>query len=134
MSQEIVELRYRAADAFNRHDLDALLALCDPDVVFISRHLGLEAGGGTHHGHDGVRSWWESLLGIFPDFSTELAEVRDLGDVTVTQHHLYGHGSGSDVPMEQTNWDVAQWRDKKVIWWRAFRTEAEAIKAAGLEE
>ena len=134
MSQEIVELRYRAADAFNRHDLDALLALCDPDVVFISRHLGLEAGGGTHHGHDGVRSWWESLLGISPDFSTELAEVRDLGDVTVTQHHLYGHGSGSDVPMEQTNWDVAQWRDKKVIWWRAFRTEAEALKAAGLSE
>ena len=36
--------------------------------------------------------------------------------------------------MEQTNWDVAQWRDKKVIWSRAFRTEAEALEAAGLEE
>ena len=45
MSQENVELRYRAADAFNRHHLDALLAFCDPDVVFISRHLGLEGGG-----------------------------------------------------------------------------------------
>ena len=66
MSQENVELRYRAADAFTRHDLDALLALCDPDVMFISRHLGLEGGGGSHHGHDGVRSWWESLLGVFP--------------------------------------------------------------------
>ena len=97
----------------NRHDLDALLALCDPNVVFISRHLGLEGGGDTHHGHDAVGSRWESLLGIFPDFSTELDEVRDLGDVTVTRHQLHGRGIGSDSPMDQTNWDVAQWRDKK---------------------
>ena len=70
MLQENVELRYRAADAFNRHDLDALLALCAPDVVFISRHLGLEGGGGTHHGHDAARSWWRACS-EFPDFSTE---------------------------------------------------------------
>jgi hypothetical protein len=57
MSQENVELRYRAADAFNRHELDALLALCDPKMVFISHHLGLESGGRTLHGHDGVRTW-----------------------------------------------------------------------------
>ena len=36
--------------------------------------------------------------------------------------------------MDQTNWDVAVWRDKKVIWWRAFRTEAEALEAAGLRD
>jgi hypothetical protein len=29
MSQENVEMRYRAAGAFNRHDLDVLLALCE---------------------------------------------------------------------------------------------------------
>jgi ketosteroid isomerase-like protein len=130
MSRENVALRYRAADAFNRHDLDALLALCDPDVVFISRHLGLEGGGRTLRGHDGVRTWWESLLAVFPDFSTELEEVRDLGDVTVTRHQLHGRGIGSGAPMEQTNWDVTEWRHKKAIWWRAFRTEAEALEAA----
>jgi hypothetical protein len=31
MSQENVELVYQAADAFNRRDLEAVLALCDPD-------------------------------------------------------------------------------------------------------
>jgi hypothetical protein len=67
-----VELTRCGVDAFIRHDLDALIALCDRGVVFISRHLGLEGGGRTMHGHDGVRIWWESLLGIFPDFSTEL--------------------------------------------------------------
>jgi hypothetical protein len=54
--------------------------------------------------------------------------------VTVTRHQLHGHGVGSDAPMQQTNWDVTEWRDKKAIWWRAFRTEAEALEAAGLSE
>lgn len=44
------------------------------------------------------------------------------------------HGLGSNAPMKQTNWDVTEWRDKKAIWWRTFRTEAEALEAVGLRE
>jgi ketosteroid isomerase-like protein len=32
MSEESVELVHRGLDAINRRDLDALIALCDPDV------------------------------------------------------------------------------------------------------
>jgi hypothetical protein len=39
MSQENVEQQYRAADAFSRRDLDAFLAICDPDIELVSRHL-----------------------------------------------------------------------------------------------
>jgi ketosteroid isomerase-like protein len=56
MSQENVELLHRAYDAFNRRDLDALLALCDPDVEFISYTMQVERGD-PYRGHDGVRSW-----------------------------------------------------------------------------
>jgi hypothetical protein len=42
--------------------------------------------------------------------------------------------AGSNAPMKQTNWDVTEWRDKKAIWWRTFRIEAEALEAAGLSE
>ncbi len=37
MSQENVELTYRALDAFNRRDFDAFLALMDDDVEVFSR-------------------------------------------------------------------------------------------------
>jgi ketosteroid isomerase-like protein len=37
MSQENVELTYRAFDAFNRRDFDAFLALMDDDVEVFSR-------------------------------------------------------------------------------------------------
>jgi ketosteroid isomerase-like protein len=136
MSQGNAELLYRAYDAFNRRDIDAFLALCDPDGELISRIVALE-GGRPYRGHDGVRRWWENLLAVFPDFSSEIDEVRDLGDVTVARVRVRGHGSHgmeSDVPMEQTQWHVIEWRHKKAIWMRICRSEDEALEAAGLSE
>ena len=89
---------------------------------------------GKYRGHDGLRSWWKSLLAVSPDFSTDIEEVRDLGGITVTRHRAHGHGMGSDVPMEQTQWSVAEWRDGKAIWGHVFLSEAEALEAAGLRE
>lgn len=91
-------------------------------------------GGGLYRGHDGVRSWWESLFDIFADFSGESEEVRDLGDVTVARVRLRGHVMESDAPIEQTSWHVVEWRHKRNVWWRICRSEAEALEAAGSRE
>ena len=133
MSQENVDLAYRATDALNRRDLDAWLALTHPDVEFTSRVSEME-GGGPYRGHDGARSWWENLFGVFPDFSSEIEEARDLGDVTVVRVRQRARGIGSDAPTEQTSWVVTEWRDGKGIWTCVYRSEAEALEAAGLEE
>ena len=44
MSQENVELLYRAQEALNRRDLDAFLALHDPNVEIVPRILLVEGG------------------------------------------------------------------------------------------
>jgi ketosteroid isomerase-like protein len=133
MSQENVELLYEANDAFNRRDLDAVLALADSNVEFFPRILEVE-GGGPYRGHDGVRSWWESWITIAPDWSGEVEDVRDLGDVTVARTRFRGHGVGSGATMDQTVWQVAEWREKKCVWWHTFENEADALEAAGLRE
>ena len=133
MSQENVELVHRGAEAFNRRDLDAFVALCDPDVEFFSRLAELE-GGGPYRGHDGMRSWWQNFFGVWLNVSAEIEDIRDAGDVTVTRMRFRGHGIESDAPWEQTHWQVAEWRQGKVIRLRAFLSEAEALEAAGLEE
>ena len=74
MSQENVELTYRAFDAFNRRDLDASLALMDDDVEGMPRTVFMD---GSYHGHDGMRRWWDNWLDTFPDFRIEVVEVRD---------------------------------------------------------
>ncbi|MEK6271468.1 MAG: nuclear transport factor 2 family protein [Actinomycetota bacterium] len=133
MSKENVELAYRATDAFNRRDLDALLAIADPDVEVYSRLVELE-GGGPFRGHAGVRTWWQNFLAIAPDLRSEIEGVRDAGDMTVTRIRQRGHGVGSDAPIEQTQWIVTQWRNGKAIWVRIVVSEAEALEAAGLSE
>ena len=45
MSRENVEIVRKAGDAFNRHDLDALAALSDEDLEFVSALTAVEAGG-----------------------------------------------------------------------------------------
>ncbi len=105
MSQENVDQQYRAADAFTRHDLEAFLEVCDPDIVLVSRHLELE-GSGHLRGHAAVRRWWESLLSVYPDFTSEVEEVRDLGGVTVARHYFRGQGIESGAQLEQHHWQV----------------------------
>ena len=133
MSQENVELAHRTADAFNRRDIDAFVALCDPDVEFTTRATELE-GGDSHRGHDGVRSWCTDILEVFPDFSIEIQEVRDLGNVTVARQRLRGRGTGSDALTEDTAWTVTEWRHGRAVWSRVCGSQAEALEAVGLSE
>ena len=131
MTQQNVELHHRLYDAFNRRDLDALLALADDEVEAVPLAVGVD---GSAHGHAGMRRWVENWLGAFPDWSIEVVEVRDLGDVTVTAMRLRGHGAGSDIPLDQAVWQVVRWRRGKYVWWGNFRTEAEALEAVALSE
>jgi ketosteroid isomerase-like protein len=131
MSRENVELARRAFQAFNDRDLDAVLAGLDEEVEAFPRLAAVEGG---YRGHDGVRRWWAQLLDAFPDFHVEILEVRDLGDRMVLTLRLRGHGAGSDTPIDATHWQVTQLRDGKVIRWRVYTSESEALEAVGLSE
>jgi ketosteroid isomerase-like protein len=132
MSQENIELARRAWDAVSRRDLDAFLALMDPEVVLVPRILAVE--GGALHGHDGIREWWESIFSVFPDFDAEVIGVRGVGDMTISNVRAHGRGEGSDTPFEDAIWVVSELRDGKVLRWQTFPSEAEALEAAELSE
>ena len=131
MSQENVELTCRAMDAVNRRDLDAFLALADDDVEAVPGAVAVDGG---YHGHEGMRRWWKNWLDVFPDWNIEVVEVRDVGDLTVAALRFRAHGAGSDIPLDQTVWQVVRWRRGKCVWWRSFDTRAEALEAVGLSE
>jgi ketosteroid isomerase-like protein len=132
MSQENFELARRTFDAVSRQDLDAFLSLMDPEVVAVPRILAVE--GGALHGHDGIRKWWDSIFGAFPDFDAEIIGVRGGCDSTIANVRVQGRGEGSATPFVDNVWVVFRIRDGKVVRWQAFRSEAEALEAAGLQE
>ena len=131
MSQENVELARRAYDAFNRRDWDAFLGLVDENVEVESRLVVMEGG---YHGHDGLRRWWDDFLGAFPDYTVEIEQLRDLGEVTLLHSRGWGHSAGSDTPLVDPFWQPIRWANGKCVWWRNCSTEAEALAAAGLLE
>jgi ketosteroid isomerase-like protein len=131
MSQENVELTRRAFQAFNDRDLDTVLAGLHDDVEAFPRLAAVEGG---YRGHEGVRRWWEQLLGAFPDFQAEILEERDLGEFMVVAIRVRGRGAESDTPLDSAIWHVNQFRDGKVIRWRVYTSESEALDAVGLRE
>ena len=131
MSQEDVERHYGAIDAINRRDLDALLALMDDEVEAVSRIVAVEGG---LHGHDGIRQWWENWFSAFPDYTIEVVEMDNFGDVTVATLRALGRGAGSAVPLEDKIWQASRWRRGKTIWWSTYYTREEALEAVGPSE
>jgi ketosteroid isomerase-like protein len=132
MSQENIERHHRVIEVFNRRDLDAFLALMDPDVEFTPYERAME-GLGPYHGHDDVRVWWENSFEAFPDLSGEYYAVQGWGDTTVATGRLYGTGAGSGAPFDRQLCTAAKWREGKTVWWYAFVSEAEALETLGLE-
>ena len=117
----------RAYEAITRGDLDAFLDLSDPDIEF--RSLIAEAEGHDFRGHDGVRKWWDAViqsLAVQPR-PEQIEGFRDRG---ITRLRLAGKIAGVEVP--QTMWMSWRVRNGLIVWWETFRTEAEALKAAGL--
>jgi ketosteroid isomerase-like protein len=132
MSEENVKLYRQGIDAFNRRDLDAFLALAHPEVVGVSRVLAVE--GGIYEGHDATREWWNNLLGVFPDFTVEIVSVRDAGRMTVSELANRAHGEERAASLEESVWQVAEWRDGQVVRWQIYASERDALEAAGIEE
>ena len=63
-------------DAFARHDVDAAMALADPDVSVTVHPFGLHEGGA-----DALRTVLADLVRAFPDLLITVSRVITTGDV-----------------------------------------------------
>jgi ketosteroid isomerase-like protein len=132
MSQENVEVVRSAHGAFARGDLERFLSLIHPDIEFTSLIVEAEAGG-AFRGHKGVMRWFQAVSEAFDDFHAEVQSVQALGSKRVIAK-LRMSGVTEGVEVTQTMWQAAVVRDGKLVWWGIFRTEDEALEAAGLSK
>ena len=126
MSCANLDLALRLSEFFNRRDLDGLLGLMHERVEIEPRLVSLE---GAYRGHEGVRRWWGDLLDALPDYATEVEEMDEFGDTILARIRGSAHGAGSSAPVVEWWWQVIRWNDGRVIWFRNFGTEAEALAA-----
>jgi ketosteroid isomerase-like protein len=96
----------RFNDAFNRHDVDAVMALMTDDVVFENTSPPPE--GDRYEGQAAVRAFWKSFFTGSPRAHFVAEDTFAAGDrCTVRWHYSWGDGSIRGV-------DVFRVRDGKV--------------------
>jgi uncharacterized protein (TIGR02246 family) len=99
----------RFNDAFNRHDVDAVMALMTDDCVFESTS---PPHGERFEGQDAVRAFWEQFFTSSPTSQFEAEDVTVAGDRCIV---LWRHTwTGGDTPGSVRGVDVITVRDGKV--------------------
>jgi ketosteroid isomerase-like protein len=135
MSQENVEVVRRAADAYSRGDIDAVLEDLDPEIEWHPLLQVLLGGEATvYRGHEGARALFRDLDEAFTESEAETSEVRDLGEQVIAIGHLRGRGRESGAKTETAIVWLVEFKNGKAIRVREYLDPKEALEAAGLRE
>ena len=135
MSQENVEIVRAHLEAFRSLDAERTLSFLDPHVVLdVSR-----TGGGDQdalHGREAIGAFMRSWIGAFEEYRYEVERLTDLGSGTVLAAGVNetGRGKGSGAPVDRSFAVLYTVIDGKIARMTTFRTEQDALKAAGLQE
>lgn len=128
---ERVEMVRRGYELFNRGDIEGSLAVLHPEIEWHT-YIVPGPGGGTYHGHDGVRELWADARRIFGRFKNVPEELFEAGDRVVAFVRVEGVGKESGAPVEARIAHLYSFRDGKVSCVESFGDREEALRAAGI--
>jgi ketosteroid isomerase-like protein len=133
MSQENVEIVRRAYQAFNRGDLDAVVANVAPDSEYVASGAipGVE---GVYRGPEGLKRVISWLREAFADVRVEVHDLIGAGDQVPVSFTNRGRGKQSGVEASWTVWQLWTLRDGKMVRGQGFTSREDALEAAGLED
>jgi len=132
LSQESVRMARELIEAWNRRDIDALLAAAAPDVEWTpTGPAAIESS--VYRGPEEIARGFESTWQGWDEFRFEESEIRDLG-----QSALFGRatvrGAASHVRLDQEWAVLIAFTDRAVTSLRAFPASRDGLAAVGLEE
>jgi ketosteroid isomerase-like protein len=133
MSQENVEIVRAVFEAQRQRDWNAFRSLYDPDIEWEDAS-GLWGDRGTRHGFEDVRDAWITWFEAFEQVEFEIQDIIETGDEVVASMGISARGRASGLVVEQRISCVWTVQGGRVVPMRGYRTQAEAIEAAGLRE
>jgi ketosteroid isomerase-like protein len=128
---ENAELVRRGYEAWNRGDVEGVLALLDPEIEWRGYTHIPESG--SLAGRDQVQAWLERFLEAWEELEIELTDLIDAGDrvVALVRFRALGRGSGAQVEggVDAHVWTV---RDGNIAAVKLYQGTREALEAVGL--
>jgi ketosteroid isomerase-like protein len=132
MSEErerLVELAREGLAAYERGDIDAVLALLDSEIeVTVSPMLPNPEGGSSH---DEFLAWIARWEEAWDSFTSDVLSIELVDDRHVIAHvRQRGVGAGSGVAVEMEVFWMFEWDGEKTTRLGLFISEEEALAAA----
>jgi ketosteroid isomerase-like protein len=132
MSQENVEKVQEGYSAWNRSDMDGMLALLHPDIEYVTSGVFPDLDK-VYRGRDGWKRFVREFLVPWESVKIAVEGVRESGDKVVALLRFEARGrDGMEVSRPFAN--VWWFRDGLAVRLQAYSTPAEALEAAGLSE
>ena len=128
MSQENVAFAKTVIAAFNRRDVPALAELVTEDFEWITWTGAVQST--VYCGVDGLESYFRDA-DVWQVLNLEIQEYRDLGDEVLVAGIFHARGGGSGVEIHAPYYSAFFIRGGELARVLSFRTEAEALAAAG---
>jgi ketosteroid isomerase-like protein len=123
----LTEISERLYDAFNRGDVETLVAHLDPDLVV----LDPDRTGRTYRGFDGYRELVDEWLESWDDYSVEVKELTRNGERVLADLVQSGVGRGSGIEFNEPLFQVLTFGGEKVVRFEIYNERADAERAAG---
>jgi ketosteroid isomerase-like protein len=128
MSRENVEIVQSAFDAWDRGDTQAILELCDEDIVVIQA-AELPGVPARQNGHAGVLEAFALWPGYWDDFRIEILRTVDLGAHVVVTTDQSGRSKDTGIEVTAQFTFLFTLADGRITEWRIFLRESEAFEA-----
>jgi uncharacterized protein len=134
MSQENVEIVRRGYEAFNRGDLEGMVADFAPTFEYVPSGV---IPGFDRDVYQGPEEWMDFVGWLFDEFDDPRAEIRELieaGDQVLAGVTARGRGKQSGVEATWDVWFLWTVRDGRVLRGQGFTRRDEALEAVGLRD
>ena len=132
MARENVEIVRQGHAAWNKGDMDAMLALLHPDVEFVTSGAfpGLDP---VYSGHDGFKRFWRDFRGTWQSLHLAIHELRDCDERVIALVRFEARGRDGLEVARQTG-SVWAFRDCLTVRVENHGDWTKALEAAGLRE
>ena len=136
MSEENVAVIRRLFDAYNRGDIEAMIALANApaDFEFVPSGVLIPDLSSVQRGPEGLRRLVETFYDAFDSIQVEVHELIDAGDRVFSSFTLRGRGKRSGAVTTFEGWLVWTVQDGRIARLLGFTDRDPALEAAGLSE
>jgi len=126
MGAENEEPVLRFADAVTHADVEAAVALCDPEVEFLSV---LAVSGRAYRGHDGIRQYFDDVSSAWAEWRVEVHRVAAAADgrvaIVMTMHY---RGKESGAAFSDRTGHIWTLRNGKLLRNQPYREPEQALR------